>query len=86
MSFHLGLWFFDEYFSQEHVEDLHGEYAVWFIEDFYELLKYHELPSSDSLNGLVSLVKSIGEMYESNEEEYYDFIESRECNSKTGII
>jgi len=37
---------------------------------------------SEALNGLVRLVKSIGEMYESDEEEYYDFIESRKGNSK----
>src|SRR5680860_1024041 len=52
VSFYLGRWFFDEYFSSTRVEYLHGEYALWFLEDFHEMLKCHEFASSDSLNKL----------------------------------
>ena len=82
VSFHLGYWFFDEYFSHSHIEYLHGEYAVWFVEDFYELLKFHEISPSTVLSRLVALIKYVGDLSENDEEEYYYFLNSDEGNKK----
>lgn len=82
LSYCLGEWFFDEYFSKLRLEDLHGEYAAWFLEDFYEMLKYHQFESSQSLQDLKYLVDRIDKMYDDKEEEYWDYLDSEEGNGE----
>lgn len=82
LSYFLGEWFFDEYFSPLHLEDLHGEDANWFVEDFYEMIKYHQLPSSESLATMKDLMDQIGNMYERDEYEYFDYLDSQEGNDE----
>ena len=80
LSYYLGKWFYDEYFSELRLEYLHGEYAVWFLDDFYEMLIYHQFKSSPSLDQIKSLINKIEKMYEKNEKEYWDYLESEEVN------
>lgn len=82
VSFYLGCWFFEEYFSSSHVEDLHGEYKSWFLEDFYQMLEYHQFPSSDDLQRLKTLVEKIDNMFEEDEEGYWDYLDSKEGNDE----
>lgn len=82
LSYYLGEWFWDEYFSELYLEYLHGEYAVWFLEDFFQMLTYHQFESSSSLDQIESLINKIDKMYEENEEEYWDYLDCEEANDE----
>ncbi|WP_200888008.1 MULTISPECIES: HNH endonuclease [Shewanella] len=75
LSYYLGTWVFDEFFATERLEDLHGEYAVWFLEDFCEMISFHRLQKQIPIQGAESLVSYIGQLYERDEEEYWEFID-----------
>jgi hypothetical protein len=76
LPYHLGLWFFEEYFSLTHLEGLNGEYAIWFIEDYSEMAAFHKCASTSAFLKVELLINRVNELYESNEEEYYAYIES----------
>lgn len=78
LPYYLGLWFFDEYFSSSHLEYLHGEYAAWFLDDVYEMSKYHRFQASEALDKSEALINKVNMLYEENEVEYFDYLDSEE--------
>ncbi|HCZ9044009.1 TPA: HNH endonuclease [Vibrio alginolyticus] len=81
-SYYLGQWIFEEYFSHEHVEYLHGEYKYWFIIDFCELIENHNLNNCSNYEQLKLEVKKISDLYTNDEDEYWEYLDSREFNRK----
>lgn len=75
VSYYLGTWIFEEYFSPERLEDLHGEYAVWFLEDFCEMVNFHGLQHEIPTKGAESLLSYIRSLYEQDTDKYWDFID-----------
>lgn len=80
IAYYLGLWIFDEFFSEVHAEYLHGEYKWWFLNDFLELLKFHSLPRSTEMENLEKEIEKIDNLFVTEEDEYYDYLDSKEGN------
>ena len=80
LAYYIGLWIFDEFFSEIHVEDLHGEYKWWFLSDFFELLQFHNTPDSTELNQLKDEINRIDKLFVDDEEEYFNYLDSDEGN------
>jgi hypothetical protein len=81
-SYCLGGLIFDEYFSEAHIEHLHGEYKFWFVSDLCDFVKIHALKSTPDLISLSDEVNNISSLYETDEDEYWDYIDSKEFNRK----
>lgn len=81
-SYCLGGLIFDEYFSEAHIEHLHGEYKFWFVSDLCDFAKIHDLKSTPDLISISDEVNKISSLYETNEDEYWDYIDSKEFNRK----
>ena len=81
LAYYLGLWVFDDFFSETHAEDLHGEYKSWFLSDFYELMKFHDFTESIYMENLGNELTRIDKLYSDDEDEYYDYLDSDEGNS-----
>lgn len=73
LPYHLGTWLFDEYFDEERISELDGEYQAWHLEDLVSLVSYHNSDASKESAVVValSLIDKIGEAYEKDEMEYY---------------
>jgi len=81
-SYCLGGLIFEEYFSEAHIEYLHGEYKFWFITDLCDFVKTHDLKQSPELKDLSKEVDKISALYEIDVDEYCDYIDSWEFNRK----
>ena len=82
-SYCLGGLIFDEYFSEAHIEHLHGEYKFWFVTDLCDFVKTHDLKQSTDLMKLSAEVDKISNLYENDEDEYWNYIDSKEFNQRS---
>jgi len=81
--YHLGLWIFDEYLLNKcegasgTCPKFKGEYLGWYLEDLLDFLKFH---GADMAHRVIQeghgLVERIDQMYDSDEAEYFKFLES----------
>lgn len=82
--YHLGLWIFDEYLLNKcegasgTCPKFEGEYLGWYLEDMFDFLKFHNADIAHNViqNGH-DLIEHLDQMYDSDDAEYFKFLESR---------
>ena len=77
LPYYLGTWLFDEYFDEQRISELDGEYQAWHLEDLLALISYHDDESSSQSTFVEAsdLVCQIGEAYEEDEMKYYALLD-----------
>jgi len=77
LLFYLGCWLYDEYFLEDHIESLEGEYQAWYLEDAVELLKFHapEARTSLALKSADELLQRVNDIYDSGEDRYFALLD-----------
>jgi len=84
--FQLGQIVFDEYHGYEsHLEDLDGEYKLWFLEDHVHFMRFHyPQRKNQALTSIESEISRIDALYTSNETSYWETLESEEFHNWFG--
>jgi hypothetical protein len=77
------LLFRDYLVSDSYVEDLRGEYLVWYLENYAEFLKHHGADNGGkSLARLSKLVTKIDDLLEEDQEKYWRVVDSERVQEK----
>ena len=88
LLYHLGLWFFDEYIlgkcegASGPCLKNKGEYLSWYLEDMLNLLIFHDADKTNkTIQQGMELIEQIDQMFESDEEMYFNFLDSKKGNN-----
>ncbi|UYV13188.1 MAG: HNH endonuclease [Phycisphaera sp.] len=77
LPYYLGTWFYDEFFSEDRMEDLKDEYRAWFLSDFADFLVAHECDAQcETVLATSRLLQRIDVLYERDESKYFRYLES----------
>jgi hypothetical protein len=80
-AYNLGIWVFEDYFSQAYFESLYGQSRLFCLCDFYELIQFHGFPPVSYLEQVKAELSKYETLYKNDTEKYYDLLDTDEGNA-----